>query len=247
MKVEGFRIVVRRIAGHAPPAALIERVKLLIGGVKKMLAPLRLGSRLHLGLEPDEQIPPVEWLVVSIEPSGQQDLFQDVLMAIERDFEAEREAGEALALAHRTILALRTLAEIARLTPAQFHAVLRNLDGQVPPLVAVGPRGIQPLVVRDPAGADVIAPTVIIPRRVTLDGSTEITFRPTSVGLYSAEINLRMETGRFFKRRDTLYWGRSVAYKRLAVFFFRALRRQEILTCLVRETANPKGKIVRYE
>lgn len=249
MAIEAFRILIRRIAGQAPQETVISHAVRLSDAVKSVLKPLRLGRRLRLDHAPDDQTPPFEWLVVSIEPSGQQDLFQEYLAEFERDLEAEREADAALILAREAINLLRRLSEIARLTPTQFFEVVRDMGAQFPPVVglAVGPHAPDQVVMRDPAGHDVVAQAVVLPQRVTLPERFEIEFQVASVGLYSAFIHLRMGNGKPYRRHDILFWGKSVDYRRFSDFFHLALRRRESLMCTVSETVNAKGKVARYE
>lgn len=249
MAIEAFRILIRRIAGQTPQETVISHSVRLSDAVKNVLKPLRLGRRLRLDHAPDDQTPPFEWLVVSIEPSGQQDLFQDFLAEFERDLEAEREASAALELAREAINLLRRLSEIARLTPTQFFEAVRDMGAQFPPVVglAIGPYAPDHVVMRDPAGHDVAAHAVVLPQRVSLPERFEIEFQVALVGLYSAFIHLRMVNGNLYKRQDILFWGKSVDYKRFSDFFYTALRRRESLMCMVSETVNARGKVARYE
>jgi hypothetical protein len=249
MKVEAFRILIRRIFGETPQEVVIGRALELGGLVKKVLKPLNLGSRLQLDHSPDDQTPPCEWLVVSIEPSGQQDLFQDFLLEWERDLEAEREAGAALGLAKEAINLLRRLSEIARLTPIEFFKIIGDMDARHASMVGLtaGPQARESVLVRDPAGRDLIAPSVVLPQRVTLQDPFEITFKAASVGLFSAFIHLYSGNGRFYQRMDILHWGKVSHYKEYSRFFSKAMLKREELICTVIETVNSKGKVARYE
>ncbi len=249
MKVEAFRILIRRIFGETPQEVAIGRALKLGGLVKKVLKPLHLGSRLHLDHSPDDQTPPCEWLVVSIEPSGQQALYEDLLLECERDLEAEREAGAALGLARETITLLRRLSEIARLTPAEFFKIISDMDARHASIAGLtaGPQVRGSVVVRDPAGRDLIAPPVVLPQRVTLHESFEIKFKVASVGLFSAFIHLHSGNGRFYQRNDILHWGKVPYYKEYSRFFSRAMLKREELICTVNETVNARGKVARYE
>ena len=249
MSIEAFRILIRRVSGQAPQDKVIAHAVRLSDTVKKVLKPLHLGSRLHLDQALDDQSPPCEWLVVGVEASGQHELFQYFLAELESDIEAEREVGAALDLAREAINLLRRLSEIARLTPTQFFGAVRDMGGKIPAVVgfAIGPHAPDQVVMRDPAGHDFVAQTVVLPQRISLHVHVQIEFQVAFAGLYSALINRRMGNGKFYKRNELLFWGKSVDYKGFSDYFHKALRRREPVMCVVSETVNARGKVARYE
>lgn len=248
---EAFRVVIRSVDGLVPHGHVVARSTSLKDAIVRVLRPLGLGKRLRFAHWIDKEQPPREWLVVIVESSGQQTLFADWVDQIERDLEAEREAGAALDLARNALTALRRLSELARLTPVQFHQVLQNpAIGDVAGIhLGVAPNLPDQFVVRDPEGLDAAAEPVVMPPRVTLPDPVVISFRVAFVGMHSAYVHLGRGDGTFYKRKDLLYWGRSEGYRQNARFFYQCLSRKfkVELTCYARQTLNSKGKIVRLE
>jgi hypothetical protein len=248
-KIEAFRVHVRRLTGRTTFENTVDRNIGLRSAIKNILHPLRLGKRLSFSFLVDEQKPPHEWLVVSLESSGQLDLFTDWVAEFERDFELEREAGAAVDLTRNALLTLRRLAAVAELTPTRFHEIIRRQDPVDAPglLLGIAPHLPEQIVLRDAAGKDVVADGLRLPERATLPEPIEISFTVGFVGLYSAYIHLQRQNGRFYVRKDLLYWGRGTNYRQYYRFYSKALYKRNALSCSVRETLNPKGKTMRFE
>jgi hypothetical protein len=250
-EVEAFRVLLGPLIGERPYDLIANRSRRIKVAVTDLLRPLHLGERLTFFRAVEDGENAVEWLVVKIQPSGQLSLLEPEpwLEQLTADAEAMRETEAALALARCAIAVLRELANIARLTPVQFHNILFQPDAGQAQGLALGAVALPlgQLLLREPGGVDVVAPAIDVIARVTLMEQVTIRYLPILVGKSEAYVQLRSDSGGYLRKRMPLHWGTSPSMDRISRTLYSAAMKRRQLSAVVRETCNSQGKVVRLE
>ena len=221
--------------------------------VQQLLNPLKIGGRLHCYRHADV-LEGTDWLVVNIESSGQIPLLEEIDQDWNRDAELVRECDAAEHLARAALGVFRSLVSQARMSPTQFHRLLRGGKAETSEglrmmnLAEEFGDGI--VAVRSPQGRDDIARMHPMPRLVTLPEIYEDQFLIHMVGRLSAIVFRASGDSTSAKpagKKLALHWGTVSMRFDLAARFYTAMQRRESVTIRIRETLNRSGTVGRLE
>lgn len=249
---EAFRIRLGSLKGERPLDLDHQRAAEYQLAVKKLLEPLRLADRLQF-FRDFETTGSREWLVVKIEASKQLSLLSSLAEEVPEEPELARECDASLELIRDALKVLRTLSAAARMTPHEFHKILRRQSRKASDGLRLGrlaDSADQSVLVRDPKGHDASAQAPVVPSRVTLAESQPISFRVNMLGKTSALVcPLKDVDGcaRRSRKSIPLHWGCEADRADLFRIFLSALEEDREITTWARKTVNKSGKLMRLE